>query len=57
MQMVGDSRRLDQSHEGDGAALFQRDGCLLDIHQDMHQIVEGREGEGAVFPDQLGIGL
>ena len=47
--MVGDSRRLDQSHEGDGAALIQRDGCLLDVHHDMHQTVEGREGEGAVL--------
>jgi hypothetical protein len=57
MRVVGDSTRLDLSHEGDGAALIQRDGCLLDLHQDMHQVVEGREGEGAVFPAQPGIGL
>jgi hypothetical protein len=57
MQVVGDSRRLDQSQEGDGAALIQRDGCLLDMHQDMHQVVEGREGEGFIFPDQPGISL
>jgi hypothetical protein len=48
MQVVGASRRLDQSHEGNGAALVQRDGSLLN----MHQVVEGREREGVVLPDQ-----
>ena len=53
MQVVGASRRLDESYEGNGAALIQRAGSLLN----MHQVVEGREGEDAVFPDQPGIGL
>ena len=39
-------------HEGDGAALdAEGDDCLLGMHHDMHQTVEGREGEGAVFPE------
>ena len=53
MQVVGASRRLDPSHEGNGAALMKRDGSLLN----MHQVVEGREREGVVFPDQRWMGM
>jgi hypothetical protein len=50
MQVVGGSGRVDQPHEGDGAALVQRDGCLLDMRQHMDQVLSSHAISGRPWP-------